>query len=67
MFDLLVDGIIMTLNPVLDKKQKEELLQRLDTPDELGVEIDASWTYSTRLKDYNKWLENITIENEKDM
>ena len=67
MFDLLVDGIIMTLNPVLEKKQKEELLQRLDTPDELGVEIDASWTYSTRLKDYNKWLENITIENEKDM
>lgn len=34
-FDPVVDGVIMTINPVNNKKQKEALLSRLETKDEL--------------------------------
>lgn len=62
LFDSLVDGVIMTINPVLDKSQKEDLLSRLDSPDELDIEIDSTWTYSTKLRDHNKLLEEMGEE-----
>lgn len=63
MFDSLVDGILKTVNPVLEKNQKEELLSRLDSADELGITIDSSWTYSTRLRQYMKRVEQMRQED----
>ncbi|MDR1192722.1 MAG: DUF169 domain-containing protein [Peptococcaceae bacterium] len=52
LFGALAEGILLTLNPVLDTKQKTDLLARLETPDELGFPIDTSWTYSTKLREF---------------
>lgn len=57
--DSLADGVVMTINPVLDPPHKAALLARLDSPDELGVEIDPSWTYSTRLRQYMAWVDGM--------
>ena len=41
-FDDVVEGIIMTVNPVANKKEKDELLSRLHSEDELGIVIDKT-------------------------
>jgi hypothetical protein len=52
LFGALAEGILRTLNPVLDTKQKEDVLSRLETPDELGFPIDPSWTYITKVNEF---------------
>jgi uncharacterized protein (DUF169 family) len=52
LFGILAEGILRTVNPVLNEGQKKELLNRLEKPDELGFLIDASWNYSTKLREF---------------
>lgn len=57
MFDALAEGIIMTINPVNHKVEKEAILNRLDTPDELGIDIDFEADYGKSLKKYEAYVE----------
>lgn len=56
-FDALAEGIIMTINPVNHKVEKEAILNRLDTPDELGIDIDFEADYGKSLKRYEAYVE----------
>lgn len=51
MFDQIVRGVIETINPGLGDPQKKELLDRLEEPNELGVEIEFGKMYGSYLKD----------------
>lgn len=50
MFDDVVRGILETINSALGDPEKKELLSRLNTPNELGVEIEFGKMYGSYLK-----------------
>lgn len=50
-FNNVVKGVISTINSAQGDKQKRELLERLDEPNELGVEIEFGKMYGSYSKD----------------
>lgn len=55
LFDNVAKGTALTVNAVLEKKQKQKVLERLEHPLELGMEIDLDNTYSTKLRTYDAY------------
>lgn len=51
-FKPLVEGMIQTLNYIEYPDRKEKIRKRLDTPDELGIEIDDTLHYGKLGKEY---------------
>ncbi|WP_055078990.1 DUF169 domain-containing protein [Lagierella massiliensis] len=58
-FDAVVEGIIMTVNPVASAKEKDALLKRLDNDDELGIKIDKTLNYGKKLDEYDDFVKKI--------
>lgn len=58
-FDSVAEGIIMTVNPVANHKEKDELLSRLDTEDELGIIIDKDTDYGKCLQEYDDFVQRV--------
>lgn len=52
LFDPLTEGVIATLNLIETPDSKKKILERLDLPDELGIDIDPSSYYGVT---YGKW------------
>lgn len=65
-FGQLADGILDVINPIYSSVQKKALCERLDTPDELGFEVDDSWNYSTEIRDYHKYVEDMGVPLEEE-
>ena len=63
-FDDVVEGIIMTVNPVANKKEKDELLSRLHSEDELGIVIDKDTDYGKCLQEYDNFVQRIKYGQE---
>ncbi len=63
-FDDVVEGIIMTVNPVANKKEKDELLSRLHSEDELGIVIDKDTNYGKCLQEYDNFVQRIKYGQE---
>ncbi|BEP28141.1 DUF169 domain-containing protein [Helicovermis profundi] len=59
MFDALIDGLVQTITPVSNAKEKRRILEALDTPDELGVNIDITYTYGKGLIEYDEHVKNL--------
>jgi uncharacterized protein (DUF169 family) len=59
MFDAITEGIIMTVNPVNHKVEKEAILKRLESPDELDIEIDIEADYGKSLEKYEAYVEKM--------
>ncbi|MDR1192921.1 MAG: DUF169 domain-containing protein [Peptococcaceae bacterium] len=55
MFPAFVDGVVQTVNPVNHRHEKEAILAALDTPDELGIEIDFDADYGKFLREYEEY------------
>lgn len=51
LFDDLVTGVIETVNSALGNPEKRELIERLSSPDELGIEIEFGKMYGSYTKD----------------
>ena len=49
----------MTVNPVANHKEKDELLSRLDTEDELGIIIDKDTDYGKCLQQYDDFVQRV--------
>lgn len=64
-FDDVVEGIVMTVNPVANKKEKDELLSRLHSEEELGIVIDKDTDYGKCLKEYDDFVQRIKYEQEQ--
>lgn len=64
-FDDVVEGIVMTVNPVANKKEKDELLSRLHSEEELGIVIDKDTDYGKCLKEYDDFVQKIKYEQEQ--
>ncbi|GAA0742410.1 DUF169 domain-containing protein [Clostridium oceanicum] len=60
MFDSVVDGVIMTMNPVASNREKDEILKRLQSPMELGIKIIKDTDYGKYLKKYDSYIKEIT-------
>lgn len=58
-FDSVAEGIIMIVNPVANNKEKDELLSRLDTEDELGIIIDKDTDYGKCLQEYDDFVQRV--------
>ena len=56
MFSNVVNGVIQTLTPVESNEVKQEILDSLDSPDELGTEIKMDVSYSKTIAAYLKEL-----------
>ena len=54
MFSPVAEGILATLNVTETPQYKRELLERLDTPDELGFDIDMAAHYGKNAAAYQK-------------
>jgi uncharacterized protein (DUF169 family) len=59
MLDGIAEGIIMTVNPVNHKPEKEAILNRLDSPDELGIEIDFEAGYGKSAAEYEAYVDRM--------
>lgn len=59
MFDTLVDGIVETINPVSNAKEKNRILEELENPDDLGVTIDTQYTYGKGLIEYDERVKKL--------
>lgn len=53
MFDNLVEGIVKTVNPVNNFKEKQRILNDLEEPGGLGIKIDLKYNYGIGLKEYD--------------
>ncbi len=59
MFDSLVDGIVKTVNPVLNSIDKKRILDELDNENDLGIKIDIGYNYGLGLKEYDNKVREI--------
>lgn len=59
MFDSLVDGILKTVNPVLNATEKKRILDKLDNEGDLGVKINIGYNYGLGLKEYDSKVKKI--------
>lgn len=53
MFDTVVEGIVATVNPVSNQKEKKRILNELGSQD-LGTELDMNYSYVMGLKEYDE-------------
>lgn len=60
MFANVVNGVVKTLTPVESNEVKKEILQSLDSPDELGTEIIMDTDYVKTIAEYVEKLEKQT-------
>ncbi len=58
-FDAVADGVLKTITPVSSGKEKQRILDSLDNPDELGVEIDLSYSYGKGLVEYDERVKKL--------
>ena len=58
MFDSLADGIVKTVNPVNNPKEKETILNRAKDELDLIGEIDKSYNYEMGLIEYNEIIKD---------
>jgi uncharacterized protein (DUF169 family) len=58
MFDNVMDGVLKTLNYMELNDMKERILNGLDTPDELGFQIDPKVHYGKACATYRKYADN---------
>lgn len=65
-FDAVVDGIVKTITPVSNAKEKQRILDSLERPDELGVDIDMSYTYGKGLIEYDERVKALRQKNKSD-
>jgi len=59
MFDTLVDGVVATVNPVCNPKEKQRILDDLEHPEDLGITIDKKYNYGIGLKEYDGKVKDI--------
>lgn len=67
MFDSVVEGVIETLNVVIYKDEKEQVLKRVNTKDEkdeLGITITYGDTYGKRLTKYDNQTKERRLKQE---
>ena len=63
MFDALVDGIVETVNPVCNRKEKQRILNDLEHPEELGITINNNYNYGIGLKEYDQRVQEIRMKD----
>lgn len=64
-FTTVMDGILETVNLTENNKPKQEILERLDDPEELGFAIRMNYDYAIQGMEYQKHCEEcMTEENE---
>lgn len=59
MFDAVVDGILKTITPIATAKAKQRILNTIESYDELGVEIDLSYSYGKGLIEYDTRVKDL--------
>ncbi len=59
MYDNIVEGIVMTINPVQYPNDKNRILNSLGNSDELGINIDINYNYGLGLKEYDEKVKGI--------
>lgn len=57
MFDDLADGIVKTINPVNNSKEKKDIAESLKGDEDLVKSIDYDYNYGARLKEYDEIIE----------
>ena len=63
MFDNIVDGIVKTINPVNTLVEKRAIIERLESPEEMGIEFDMNYAYGLGLKEYDGRVCEIRAKN----
>ena len=58
MFDDFLEGIIKTINPVSSLKEKQRILNALEDPKALGIDIDLNYNYGLGLKEFDQKIIN---------
>ncbi len=66
MFDKMIDGMVMTINPVEYRPAKEKILNSLAYPEELGIEIDMTYNYGMGLRQYDGMVQQRREKGEKE-
>lgn len=66
LFDAIAEGVVMTLNPVEDRKEKEALRQRLEKSEqeELGIVLDMDSDYGEFITAYDIYAERMENRDE---
>ena len=66
LFDAVVDGVINTFNPVANKKEKEDLKNRICGSDieELGIKIDMNSDYGKFINEYDEYVRMVKNSDE---
>lgn len=62
MFDNIVEGIVMTVNPVLYASDKNRILDSLENPNDLDIEINTKYNYGMGLREYDGMVQDIRNE-----
>jgi uncharacterized protein (DUF169 family) len=57
-FDDLMEGVIKTINPVSNSKEKQRILKALEDPKALGIDIDVNYNYGLGLKEFDQKIIN---------
>lgn len=66
LFDTVVEGVVMTFNPVARPREKKALEERLEgsAMEELGIEIDMNADYGCFISKYDEYVKKVKMNNE---
>lgn len=59
LFESISEGIMKTVNPVSSNKEKDAILQRLDSDDDFKNKITKDSNYGKYLKEYDTYVQNL--------
>lgn len=63
MFDAFAEGVVATINPVSNGKEKQRILNEVGDDDILGIDIDMIYTYGKGLAEYDERVKELRKKN----